>query len=120
MAKLNLGLSPRQRGRPLERRGVAILVGQADGLVARRASASGTNDVCTNRLENAGWAASDAGGASTISAYDVTSISRGLDPRLVSETRRTSASSSGDTITVSVAAIPWSRRAISARSSENA
>src|SRR6266850_8502205 len=74
--------------------------------VARRASTSGANDVCTNRLENAGWAASDAGGASTISAYDVTSISRGLDPRLVSETRRTSASSSGDTITVSVAAIP--------------
>ena len=41
---------------------------------ARRARA--TNSVCTNRLENAGWAASAAGGASTISAYEVSSISR--------------------------------------------
>ena len=45
MAKLNLGLSPRQRGRPLERRGVAILVGQADGLVAGRRNQRRKGDV---------------------------------------------------------------------------
>src|SRR5207247_7155371 len=43
--------------------------------VARRASSSGAHSVCTNRLENAGWAASADGDASTTSAYDVSSIS---------------------------------------------
>src|SRR3989442_447647 len=88
--------------------------------VARRASSSGAHSVCTNRLENAGWAASADGDASTTSAYDVSSISRVRVPRFVSETRRTSASSSGDTITSRVAVIARSRRVISARSSENA
>ncbi len=42
------------------------------------------------------------GGASTSSAYDVISISRGCAPKLVSDTRRSSASSSGETMTSSV------------------
>ena len=62
--------------------------------------ARATHSVCTLRLENAGWAASAAGGASTTSAYDVSSmLPASCVPRFVSETRRTSASSSGDTIT---------------------
>ena len=36
MAELNLGLGPRQRGRPLEGRWVAILVSESDHLLARR------------------------------------------------------------------------------------
>ncbi len=75
--------------------------------------------VWTNRFENAGWAASAAAGASTISAYEVTSISRVRAPWFVSETRRTSASSSDDTITSSRVAIAPSRRTNSARSSAN-
>ena len=43
---------------------------------ARRCSA--TNSVCTNRFWKAGWATSAACGARTISAYDVSSISRAL------------------------------------------
>ena len=80
---------------------------------------SATNSVCTNRLEKAGCAASAASGANTISAYDVSSISRARLPRLEIETRRTSASSSGETATSSVVVIVPSRLTISARSSEN-
>ena len=57
------------------------------------------------------------GGASTISAYEVSSMSRVRVPRLVSDTRRTSASSSGETTTSSVVVIAPSRRRISTRSS---
>jgi hypothetical protein len=71
------------------------------------------------RLLTAGWAASAAGGASTTSAYEVSSMARAAGPELVSVTRRTSASSSGDTSTWSVVAMAPSRRAISVRSSEN-
>ena len=87
--------------------------------VARSVSSSATASVCTKILENAGWAASSRGGASTISAYDVTSISRASLPRFVSVTRRISALSSGETSTSSrVSRLP-SRRWISARSSRN-
>src|SRR2546422_10523644 len=84
-----------------------------------RVSSSGTHCVSTLRLENAGCASSAAGGASTTSAYDVSSTSWLLVPRFVSKTRRTSASSSGDTSTWSVVPTAPSRRTISARSSEN-
>ena len=57
-------------------------------------------------------------GARTISAYDVTSISRGRVPRLVSETCRISASSSVETTIRRLVAIGPSRRWISTRSSE--
>ena len=40
---------------------------------------SGTNSVWTNRFWKAGWATSAACGARTISAYDVSSISRACD-----------------------------------------
>jgi hypothetical protein len=73
--------------------------------------------VWINRFENAGWAASSAAGASTISADDVTSISRVRTPWFVSETRRISTSSSGDTTTSKRVAITPSRRLNSARSS---
>ena len=85
--------------------------------VARRVSSSGTASVCTKRLEKAGCASSARGGASTSSAYDVTSISRASLPRLMSDTRRISASSSGDTSTSSVLMMVPSRRRISTRSS---
>ena len=104
------GAPPRPRGSPGERR----------RRVARRAPTSATNSVCTNSLEKAGCAASAAGGASTTSAYEVSSISRARLPRFEIETRRTSASSSGETATSSVVVIVPSRRTISARSSENA
>ena len=83
---------------------------QTGGLAASTA-AGGSPAACRARARTrsarTGWRtpggpASAAGGASTISAYDVTSISRVRGPRFVSETRRTSASSSGDTITSSV------------------
>ena len=57
--------------------------------------------------------------ASTTSAYEVSSISRARLPRFVIDTRRTSASSSGETATSSVVVMVPSRRTISARSSEN-
>ena len=98
-----IGISPRDRGRRL----------------ASSVSSAGTHSVSTLRLENAGWAASAAGGARTTSAYDVTSITRLFVPRFVSAMRRTSASSSGDTITWSVVPMAPSRRPISTRSSEN-
>ena len=60
------GGSPRDRGRR----------------VASSVSSSGTHSVWTNRLENAGWAASAAGGASTTSAYEVSSISRVARPEV--------------------------------------
>ena len=81
--------------------------------VASRAPSLGAHSVCTKRLENAGWAMSAAGGASTISAYEVSSISRVCVPRLVIDTRRTSASCSGDTTMSSVVVIVPSRRRIS-------
>ena len=54
-----------------------------------------------------------------ISAYEVSSISRARVPRFEIDTRRTSASSSGETATSSVVVIVPSWRTISARSSEN-
>jgi hypothetical protein len=75
--------------------------------------------VSMDRFENAGCAASAAPGASTISAYDVTSISRVRSPSFVIETRRTSASSSDDTISSRRVVIVPSRRMNSARSSAN-
>ena len=85
--------------------------------VASNVAHSAMLSVWMNRFENAGWAASAAAGASTTSAYDVTSISRVAAPWFVSETRRSSASSSGDTITSSRVAIAPSLRMNSARSS---
>jgi hypothetical protein len=70
-----------------------------------------------NKFENAGCALSDAAGASTTSAYDVTSISRARAPVFVIDTRRTSALSSLDTITSRRVVIAPSRRVNSARSS---
>ena len=75
---------------------------------------SGTNSVCTNRFWKAGWATSAACGARTISAYDVSSISRPCEPRLVSDTRRISASCSADTTMVRPVTIEPSRRENSA------
>ena len=75
--------------------------------------------VCTKSLEKAGCAASAAGGASTSSAYEVSSMSRARPPAFATETRRTSASSSGETTTSSVVVIGPSRRTNSARSSVN-
>ena len=57
-------------------------------------------------------------GAKAISAYEVSSISRASLPRLVIDTRRTSASSSDETATSSVVVIVPSCRMISARPSE--
>ena len=88
--------------------------------LASSVSSSGTHSVSTLKFENAGWAASAAGGANTTSAYDVSSISRVRLERFDSDTRRTSASSSGDTATSSVVVNVPSRRTISARSSEKA
>src|SRR2546425_4290383 len=45
MAELNLGPGPRQRGRPLEGRWVAILVGEVDHLLARRRDQRRKGDV---------------------------------------------------------------------------
>ncbi len=86
--------------------------------VASRASTEGTNWVWTKRFENAGWAASAAAGARTISAYEVMSISRARRPKFVSEICRISASSSGETTTRRLVAMVPSRRWISTRSSE--
>ena len=87
--------------------------------VARSAPTPARYSVCTNSLENAGCAASAAGGASTSSAYEVSSISRARLPVFAIETRRTSASSSAETTTSSVVVIVPSRRTNSARSSVN-
>ena len=78
----------------------------------------GTNSVWTNRFWKAGCATSAACVASASSEYDVSSISRAREPRLVRETRRISASCSADTTIVSVVAIEPSRLESSARSSE--
>ncbi len=93
------GGPPRPAARPDDRR----------RRVASSAPMSATNSVCTNSLEKAGWAASAAPVARTISAYDVTSISRVRCPSLEIVTRRASASSSGETITSSLVVIVPSR-----------
>jgi hypothetical protein len=85
--------------------------------VARIAPIFATYSVCTKSFENAGCAASAAAGASTSSQYEVTSISRVRLPELKIDRRRTSASSSGETITSSVVVIAASVRMNSARSS---
>ena len=77
-------------------------VGERSRRVARRAPIWASNSVCTNILEKAGCAASDASSANTTSAYEVSSISRTRVPRFETDTRRTSASSSGETATSSV------------------
>ncbi len=87
--------------------------------VARMAPAAARYSVCTNSLEKAWCAASASGGASAISAKEVSSMSRGSRPALAIETRRTSASSSGDTTTSSVVVRTPSCRTNSARSSAN-
>jgi len=86
--------------------------------VARTAPISATNSVCTNKFENAGCAASAASGANTISAYEVNSISRVRFPEFVRVTRRTSASSSGETATSSLVVMVPSSLEISTRSSK--
>jgi len=53
-------------------------------------------------------------GAKAISAYEVSSIWRWCEPRLVSDTRRISASCSADTTTIKRVAIEPSRRENSA------
>ena len=97
---------PRGRGRARPR------APPATAAAAWRAAcpAPATISVWTNRFENARWAASAAAGASTTSAYEVTSISRVRAPWFVIDTRRTSASSSDDTITSRRVEIAPSRR----------
>ena len=85
--------------------------------VASSAPVSASNSVCTNRFWNAGWATSAACGASASSWYDVSSISRAREPRLVSDTRRISASSSAETTIVKPVVIDPSRRENAAWSS---
>ena len=87
--------------------------------VASSAPMPGSNSVCTNRFWNAGCATSAACGASTISAYDVSSISRALRSEVRQrDTRRISASCSAETTMVRPVAIEPSRRENSAWSSE--
>ena len=77
---------------------------------------SGRYSVSRNSFRNAGWARSSAGGASTTSTRLVTSISRRWSLRLISETRRTSTSSSGDTVISSRVSMPSSVRSNTASS----
>jgi hypothetical protein len=75
--------------------------------VAIRTPGVGTYSVCTNRRAKALWASSSACGARTISEYEVSSICRARGPRFVTVTRRTSASSSGETTTsIVVSSVP--------------
>jgi hypothetical protein len=73
--------------------------------------------VRTNIFEKAGCAMSEAWEPSTSSAYEVISISRSRNEPFVRDSRRISASSSGETCTSSVLMTSPSVRMISARSS---
>ena len=107
--KTSTNRAPRQHGSgsPGERR----------RRVARMAPIRGRYSVCTKSLENAGCAVSAAGGASTSSAYEVSSRSRARSPSFAIDTRRTSASYSAETTTSSIVVRLPSRRTNPARSS---
>jgi hypothetical protein len=88
---------PGGRRHEAEQPGRVLALGVAPGACTSTADCGARNSVCTKRLLKAGWAASSAGRREDDLKYPVTSTRR-LWPGFVRVTRRSSTSSSGETL----------------------